>query len=286
MNRVGASTPYKIAVWGILISGAILMIIPFLWLVSSAFKLKSNIWLFPPQWIPDPVVVGNFTRALTVLPFGLYLRNTTFIVVVHIIEAIVISSLCGYGFARIRFFGREVIFMMLLATMMIPHTVLMIPQYVMFRVLGWIDTYLVFLIPPIFAAGGGGFASGPFFVFLVRQFFRTIPNDLSDAAKIDGCNHFGIYWRVMLPLVTPALATIAVFSFLNSWNDFMGPLMYLISPDKRTVALGLQYFRSAYMTEWNLLMAASTAMTIPVVIVFFFAQRYFVEGAVISGIKG
>jgi multiple sugar transport system permease protein len=189
------------------------------------------------------------------------------------------ASFCAYGFARIRFPGRDFWFAIVLSTMMVPYFVLMIPQFVIFTRLGWIDSFLPLTVPFFF--GGGAFN-----IFLLRQFFRTLPEELADAARIDGCNEFTIYARIMLPLAKPALATVAIFTFLNGWNDFIGPLLYLRSPENFTVAIGLATFRSVMRTRWDLLMAASTAMILPVVILFFFAQRYFIQGIVMSGLKG
>jgi len=279
MNRSSTPIVTKIAVWTVLTLGAVLMSLPFLWLLSSALKSPSKIWQYPPQWIPNPFVFSNFTEALTKLPFGRYFVNTMYIVVVREVGILLASSFCAYGFARLRFVGRDLIFVILLSTIMIPDVVLIVPRYVMFSKLNWIDTFLPLIIPPLF--GGGAFN-----IFLMRQFFRSVPGDLSDAAKIDGCSHPTIYARIMLPLAKPAMATIGIFTFLGAWNEFMGPLMYLISPEKLTVALGLAQFRGLYTTEWHLLMAASVATILPVIVIFFIGQRYFIEGAMISGIKG
>ncbi|NMB45921.1 MAG: carbohydrate ABC transporter permease, partial [Firmicutes bacterium] len=205
--------------------------------------------------------------------------NTILIVAFTLFGVLGSSSLSAYGFARLRFPGRDAIFMILLSTMMLPGVVLMIPQFVMFRNLGWIDTFKPLIIPHYF--GGGAFN-----VFLLRQFFRSLPEELSDAARIDGCGEFKIYYRIILPLAKPALATIGIFTFMGTWNDFMGPLIYLNSPEKRTLALGLASFRSLYATHWNLLMAASTVMVIPIIVLFFGAQRHFVQGIVLTGLKG
>ena len=273
---------WRVFVLAILFVGAAVMLLPFLWLVSSSFKNEVQIFQFPPQWIPDPIRWQNYIEAWTKRPFMLYLRNTLFILILNEIAIIGSASLCGYGFARIDFPGRNLLFGILLATMMIPGVVLMVPTFVLFARLRWVDTFLPLVIPPFF--GGGAF-----FIFLFRQFFRSLPAELADAARIDGCNEFDIYWRIMLPLAKPAIATVAVFTFIGTWNDFMGPLLYLSkSPEKFTVALGLALFRSTMLgrTRWDLLMAASTIMIIPVLIVFFLAQKYFVQGIATTGIKG
>jgi len=266
-------------VWVVLGAGALLMMVPFLWLISCSLKDVSQLWVFPPIWIPNPVQWGNYPRALTVLPFARYTLNTLTITIPVLVGTVLTASMGGYGFAKIEFPGRELFFMLFLATMMLPGIVTMIPVFILFSKLGWVNTFKPLIIPPI--CGGGAFN-----VFLFRQFFRTIPEELSSAARIDGCSEFGIYRRIILPLSRPALTTVAIFTFLATWNDFMGPLIYLNADARKTIALGLAGFQGLYNTEWELLMAASAAMTIPVVIVFFLAQRYFVEGIVMTGLKG
>ncbi len=263
----------------LLIIGAFIMSLPFVWLVSSSFKLEEKIFIFPPEWIPDPFRPQNYVEALLYKPFGLYFFNTMRIVTLNLIAILLSASFCGYGFARIRFPGRDFWFSMVLATLMVPYFVLMVPQFIMFSRLGWVDTFHPLTIPFFF--GGGAFN-----IFLFRQFFRSLPEELADAGRIDGCTEFGIYWRIMMPLCKPALATVAVFTFLAAWNDYIGPLLYLRSDYNFTVAIGLATFRGVMRTEWNLLMAASTAMILPVIFLFFFAQRYFVDGLVLSGLKG
>ena len=201
------------------------------------------------------------------------------IIVLNEIAILLSASFCGYGFARIRFPGRDFWFALVLVTLMVPYFVLMVPQFIMFSRFGWVDTFLPLTFPFFF--GGGAFN-----IFLFRQFFRSLPEELADAGRIDGTSEYGIYWKIMLPLCKPALATVAIFTFLAGWNDFIGPLLYLRSDYNFTVAIGLATFRSAMSTQWHLLMAASTAMILPVILLFFFAQRYFVEGLVMTGIKG
>jgi ABC-type glycerol-3-phosphate transport system permease component len=266
-------------VWGLLGVGALLMMLPFLWLLSSSLKTSSQLWLMPPKWIPDPVRWQNYADAMTTLPFGRYTLNTLIITIPVVIGTLISASLCGYGFARIEFPGRDLFFWFFLATMMLPSIVTMIPVFILFSRLGWIDTFKPLIIPPIL--GGGAFN-----VFLFRQFFLTIPNELSDAARIDGCSEFSIYSRIILPLSRPIMITVAIFTFLATWNDFMGPLIYLNSESKKTIALGLASFQGLYSTNWELLMAASLVMTLPTIILFFLAQRYFIEGIVMTGLKG
>jgi multiple sugar transport system permease protein len=257
------------------------MMAPLMWMVSSSFKVELRVFQFPPQLIPDPFRPQNYVEALTYKPFPLYLRNTVFLVVMNELAIVLAASFCAYGFARIRFPGRDLWFAIVLSTMMVPYVVLMVPQFVIFSRLHWIDTFLPLTVPYFF--GGGAFN-----IFLLRQFFRTIPEELADAARIDGCNEFTIYARIMMPLAKPALTTVAIFTFMGTWNDFMGPLLYINSPERFTLAIGLANFRGALFarTRWDLLMAFSTAMTLPVIVVFFLAQRYFVQGVVLSGLKG
>ncbi len=269
----------RVIVWTLLVAGALVMLLPFLWLVSTSLKEQRQIFVYPPQWIPDPIRWQNYPEALTSLPFARYTLNTLIITSLTMIGVLLTSSLCAYGFARLRFPGRDLIFMVLLSTLMLPYAVIMIPQYIMFKYLGWIDTYLPLVVP--FWFGGGIFN-----VFLLRQFFRTIPADLTEAARIDGASELRIYWRIMLPLAGPALAVVAIFTFINTWNDFLGPLIYLSSQTKYTMALGLASFKGLYATQWHYLMAASTVMVIPIIVLFFLAQRYFVQGIVMTGTKG
>ncbi|MFM7583444.1 MAG: carbohydrate ABC transporter permease [Caldilinea sp.] len=270
---------WRFLIVAILSIGAVVMALPFVWLLVSSFKPLEKIFIFPPEWIPDPFRPENYVEALVYKPFGLYLWNTLRIVVLNLAAILLSASFCGYGFARIRFPGRDFWFALVLATLMIPYFVLMVPQFIMFTRFGWIDTFHPLTIPFFF--GGGAFN-----IFLFRQFFRSLPEELADAGRIDGCTEYGIYWRIMLPLSKPALATVAIFTFLAAWNDYIGPLLYLRSDYNFTVAIGLATFRSVMSTQWNLLMAASSAMILPVILLFFFAQRYFVDGLVLSGLKG
>jgi multiple sugar transport system permease protein len=263
----------------VLVVGALVMILPFLWLVSTSFKEQRQIFLYPPQWIPNPVRWQNYPEALTQLPFGRYTLNTLLITALTMVGVLLTSSLAAYGFARLRFPGRDLIFMVLLSALMLPYAVIMIPQYIMFKYLGWIDTYLPLVVPPWF---GGGI----FNIFLLRQFFRTIPADLIEASRIDGASELRIYGQIMLPLAGPALAVVAIFTFINSWNDFLAPLIYLSSQDNYTIALGLATFKGMYATQWHYLMAASTVMVMPIIVLFFLTQRYFVQGIVMTGTKG
>lgn len=258
---------------------AILMIIPFVWLVSSSFKTQNQIFTYPPEWIPDPFVPENYINALTYKPFHIYFMNTMIIVIANVIAVVGSSSFCAYGFARIRFPGRDFWFGIVLATLFLPQAIMIVPNFLIFSRLGWVDTFLPLTIPLFF--GGGAFN-----IFLLRQFFRTIPEELADAGRLDGCSEFGVYWRIMMPLAKPALITVAIFTFLNAWNDLLGPITYLRSPGNFTIAMGLASFTSQTDISWDLQLAASTAMTVPIIILFFFAQRYFIQGIVMTGLKG
>lgn len=273
----------RMVVFTILLLGSVIMFAPFAFLISSSLKVETQVFQIPIQWIPNPVRWMNYVDALTQKPFLRYFTNTMIIVLLNQVAVLVTSSICGYGFARIRFPGRDFFFGVALATMMLPYYVTMVPQFIlMTNFLHWMDSYKPLTIPIFF--GGGAFN-----VFLFRQFFKTIPEDFSDAARIDGCSEFGIFWRIFVPLSTSVFITVAIFTFMGSWNDFIGPLLYINTPEKFTIALGLSTYRSMMgvgRTRWDLLMAASVAMTLPIVIVFFVLQRYFIKGVVMSGIKG
>lgn len=332
----------------VLITGSIIFLVPFVWMLTTSVKEESETFKYPPVWIPtqqvkveidgrkcglsklkidhkvievaeisenddgtknvreyrDGKLIGqvmtvpseklvqirrfqpkwdNYTEALNFLPpeahKGLmYLWNTLYVTIMSIIGTLLSSSLVAYSFARLRWRGRDTLFIVLLATMMLPAAVTMIPVFLIFRFLGWYNTLRPLWVTSFFA--------GAFTVFLLRQFFMTIPSELEDAAKIDGCSYFSIYWRIMLPLVKPALAAVTIMVFMGSWNNFMGPLIYITSPEKMTLAYGLQLFQSAHGAEYGLLMAASTLVMLPVLILFFFTQRYFIQGITLTGMGG
>jgi multiple sugar transport system permease protein len=278
---------WRALIWILLLVGACVMILPFLWLVTSSLKPELEVFRYPPKWIPNPPQFQNYieawtTRQLRHPGFGVYLKNTFFIILLNEIGTLGSASLCAYALARIDFPGKNFWFGVVLATMMLPGVVLMIPTFVLYSRMGWVNTFLPLTVPAFF----GGSA---FFIFLLRQFFLSLPEELADAARVDGCSEFGIYRRIMLPLAKPALATVAVFTFIWTWNDYMGPLLYLNKdPRKWTVALGLAMFRTAMWqrTRWDLLMAASTMMIIPIIVIFFLAQRYFIQGIVTTGLRG
>jgi len=269
-------------VYIILCSFGILVLLPFFWMISSSFKTDAEIFVFPPKWIPSKIMWQNYPQALTSFPFLRSLRNTLIITIGVLIGQLLTASMTAFAFARLRFRLRESLFILVLSTMMIPYQVTLIPTYILFKTLNWVDTFLPLIVPAYF--GGGAF-----FIFLLRQFFMTIPIELDDAAKIDGCTTWRIYWNIILPLAKPALATVAIFSFYGSWNDFLGPLIYLNSPEKHTLSIALQYYRLG-MTfgptrTWAHLMVASLVVMLPCIILFFFTQRYFIQGVVITGLK-
>ncbi len=267
------------AVYVMLLIGGVFVCLPFFWMISTSLKDEGSVFIFPPDWIPNPILWSNYAQALTVLPFALFLRNTLITTIVPIVGALLSCSLTAYSFSRLRWPGRDFCFLLVLATMMLPQQVTMIPKFILFRYLGWIDTFFPLIIPPWFAVGA-------FNIFLLRQFFLTVPLEMDDAAKLDGATYLDIYFRLLLPLIKPALAAVAIFVFQFHWNDFLEPLIYLHSQSNFTLALGLRSFQGEYGTDWNLLMAASLAVMTPPLLLFFFAQRYFIQGVVFTGVKG
>lgn len=266
--------------WYVILSFfAIVLAMPLVWLVSTSLKAGPQTFVMPPQWIPDPIVWQNYPNAFRAVPFHRYFWNTLQIVIFATLGTLITASMAAFAFARLRFPARGFLFSLVLATMMLPGIVTLIPTFIVFRHLGWINTFLPLIVPSWF--GGGAFN-----IFLIRQFFMTLPYDLDEAARIDGASNFGIYWNILLPLSKPAMATVAVFSFIHHWNDFFLPLVYLQDTRKWTMAIGLQGFKDLYSTSWNLMMAASTAMVLPLLLLFFIAQRYFVSGIHLSGITG
>lgn len=258
--------------------GAVLMIIPFIWMFFSSFKLNAEIFIFPPKWLPNVWHWQNYLRVLDAMPFDKFTFNSFKISSLAVIGQIFSCSLAAYAFARMKFPGRDAMFTIWLACLMIPTQVLIIPLYAVYSKLGLIDTHIPLILPNFF---GGAFGT-----FLLRQFFMTIPIDFDDAATIDGASKFQIYWHIYVPMAKPAIATLAVFVFMANWNDLLGPIIYLTSYSKMTLSVGLAFFRGQYMTDWPLLMAGALISIIPITIVYVFAQRYFVKGVVLSGLKG
>lgn len=269
---------FKLFAYIILLTGSCVFFLPFFWMISTSLKIDTQIFLFPPKWIPNPVKWQNYYEVLSNTPFLIWLRNTTYVTALNVLGVFLSCPLVAYSFARLEWRGRNVCFIILISTMMLPPQVTMVPVYLLFKMLGWVETF-----KPLYIRAFFGF---PFYIFLLRQFFKTIPRELEEAAMIDGCTPYGIYWKIILPLVKPALATVIIFNFMASWNNFLGPLIYLHHPEMMTLALGLQYFEAAYEVDWSLLMGAAVMMTAPIIAVFFFFQKYFVRGIVLTGIKG
>jgi multiple sugar transport system permease protein len=268
----------RVAAYIALLLGSVIMLAPVFWMVSTSLKERAQIFRYPPVWIPNPFVWSNYPDALNAVPFDRYVVNTVIICVANILGVLISSSIAAYAFARLRFPGRDILFIIVLSELMLPPTVTFIPRYIEFKQLDMINSWWPLILPNWFG--------NAFFIFLLRQFFRTIPRDLSDAAKVDGASEFRIFWQIILPLSRPALAVVIVFQFLYNWNDYLEPLIYISDPDKYTVALGLASFRDLLSTDYGLLMAGSTVMIVPVILLFFIAQRYFIRGVVLSGMKG
>jgi ABC-type glycerol-3-phosphate transport system permease component len=261
----------------ILIGLLLVFLGPFFWLLSTSFKTDKEMFKMPPQWIPDPATVGHYVDALVNFPALRYTGNTLVIVLFSTIGTLLSCSMAAYAFSRLRWPDRGFIFGLLMATMMIPGQVTMIPVFIMFSHLKWVDTFLPLIVPAFFG--------NAFFIFLLRQFFLTIPEDLIEAARLDGASEWRVFWTIVMPLSKPALVTVLIFAVLRDWNDFMGPLIYLTSEEHRTLALGLAHLRGVQSTEWGLLMAASVLMVLPALALFFAAQRFFIEGIALTGTK-
>ncbi|MFQ5433723.1 MAG: carbohydrate ABC transporter permease, partial [Anaerolineae bacterium] len=241
---------------------------------------KGNKQLFqlPPAWVPNPLAWQNFAQVFKEVPFGRFLTNSVVLVVWNVVGQVVSCTLIAYGFARLRFPGRDALFLVLLATLMVPRQVTLVPQFILFAKLGWVNTYLPLILP--------AFTGSPFLIFLMRQYMMTIPLDLDEAATIDGASRLQILRHVIMPISVPALILVAVFTFTDVWNDFMGPLIYLNDPKKFTVSLGLSFFQGAKETSWHLLMAGSLMSMIPPMILFFLAQKRLLGGLAATGLKG
>ncbi len=262
----------------IILAGAALFILPLLWMITVSLARPETIAQPGFHLIPREYIWENYKNALTLMPFGTYAMNTIKVTFLALAGNVITSALVAFAFARLEAPGKNVLFIFVLSTIMLPSMVTMIPSFIIFKSLGWYDTLLPLIAPAWFA--------NAFYIFLMRQFFMTIPKELEDAAKIDGCSTFGIFNRIIMPLSKPVIVSVAVFSFVAHWNDFMSPLIYLNSIEKRTLALGLATFTDVWGVDIVSLMAASTAVLIPVLIIFFFSQKYFVQGVVMTGIKG
>jgi len=270
----------QVVVYGLLTGLSLVFLFPLFWMVTTALKANEQVNIWPPQWIPNPVMWSNFPDALNnvYLPFGRFFVNTMIIEAGVTSGRLISCTLVAYGFARLRAPGKNILFTIMLATLMLPDAAVLIPQYIQFSRLGWVGTFLPLIVPAWF---GNAFA-----IFLIRQFFMSIPYELEEAALIDGATRVQILWRIVIPLSMPVLAVITIFTFKDTWNDFMRPLLFLNNMQNYTVAIGISYFNGQYTVQMNLLMAASVTMLIPVMLLFVIAQRTFVEGIALTGIKG
>ena len=256
----------------------LLFFFPFYWMFITAVKFNDQLFTYPPIFFPHPVAWENFGQAVTTIPFFTYLRNTLTVSGFSTLGVILSCPLIAYSLARINWRGRDALFIITIAVMMIPNQVTMVPLFIVFTKLKMVGTLVPLILPAFFGV--------PFFIFLMRQFMKQLPKSLEDAARIDGCSEFQIYFRIMLPLCQPGLLTIGLFQFINSWNDFIGPLIYLNRAESYTLQLGLQQFKQAYNTQWNLLMAAAILISIPIIVLFFFVQKSFIQGITFGGVKG
>jgi multiple sugar transport system permease protein len=262
----------------ILTLGAVSMLVPFLWMIATSLMTQKQIFAYPPILIPDPIAINNYFKVSQAIPITKYFFNSTIVAVLTTIGQIIVSSMAAYAFARLKFKGRDALFFIILATMMIPPQVNIIPLFFIMREFHWIDTYYALIIPGLF----GGFG-----IFLLRQWFKGMPIELEDAAKIDGCNPFQTFWKVALPLALPAIATLGIFTFITTWNSFMWPLIVTYSDYMRTLPVGLAVFKGSFResTEWGQLMACAVISVIPVIGVFLLGQKYFIKGIMMGGVK-
>lgn len=278
-RRPRRRTAVRATVYALCCAGGTLMVLPFVWMVRSSVMEPAQIFAYPPQWIPHPLRLANYREAFTDVPSLQYLVNTLTILVPTVAGTVVTSACAAFGFARLRWPGRDWVFALLMSTLILPSVVVLIPTYLVWARAHLVNTFVPLILPAWF--GGGVFN-----IFLLRQFFRTIPRELDEAGYMDGATPLEVFWFVILPLSRPGLTTVAIFSALAVWNDFLGPLIYLNDPKKFTLALGLTFFTGEYTSQWNLLMAAATMVIGPAVLFFLAAQRYFVQGITLTGIKG
>ena len=269
---------HGIMVYGLLIAFGIVFILPFMWMISTSLKQSQDVFTFPPQFLPTSFEWRNYITGWTRLPFNTFLLNSIIVTGANVVGNLISCSLVAYGFARLRARGRDVLFLLLLGTLMIPREVTIIPAFILFTKLKLVNTLWPLILPAWFGY--------PFFIFLLRQFFMTIPHDLDEAARIDGAGSFRIFTNIILPLSKPALGTVAIFSFIGNWNNLLDPLIYLRSTEKYTLPIGLNLFRGQHVTVFNELMAVSIIQLLPILIIFFLAQKYFVRGVALSGMGG
>jgi ABC-type glycerol-3-phosphate transport system permease component len=261
----------------LLIVGSVIYALPFFWMLSTSLKLPQNIYLDPPQWIPKTMAWSNYVEIFDVGPVWSWIYNSALITVVSVLARTLSSVLVAYGFARFGFPGSRILFYLLLSSLMLPGHVTIIPRFLMFRDWHWLDTFWPLIAPNFFGAA--------FSVFLIRQFLMTLPRELDEAAEIDGANSWDILWRLLVPLSKPVIATVAVFTFIDNWNDFFEPFIFLSSPEKLTLAVGIRWFRTQYDTQFHLMMAISVVAVLPIVVAFLFTQKYFIRGIALTGLK-
>jgi multiple sugar transport system permease protein len=273
----GRSWPRRALGYVALIGLAVVALLPLLWMVSTSLKTNQDVFSYPPQWIPHEFHFQNYTSLWDDLPMTRWIVNTLAVSGVVVVGQLLFCSMAAYAFARMQFRGRDAIFYLFLGSMMIPYQVTLIPAFVLISKLGWIDTYQALVIPSL---------STPFGIFLLRQFFLTIPRELEEAARVDGAGYWRIYWTIILPLAKPALLTFAVFSFIGMWGDFLWPLVVINSPEKMTLTVGLNYLNSTYQTDWPRLMAGDVVSLLPLMLIYAVAQRYFIQGIAMTGLKG
>lgn len=267
----------KFSIYAVLIALAASMLLPFWWMLSTSLMTDTEVFQYPPKLLPQSPRWENYPEAMALQPFGRYFLNTTIVTFFSVAGQLLFCSMAAYAFARLRFKWRDKIFVVYLATMMIPAMVTLIPAFLIITAFGWMNTYYALIAPSLSSVWG---------IFLLRQFFLTIPKDLEEAARLDGAHEFAIYWRIVLPLAKPALATLAIFAFMNSWKDFLWPLIVTSQTEMRPVEVGIASFSTIYALDWTHQMAAAVIVMLPIIIVFFLAQRYFVRGITLTGLKG
>jgi multiple sugar transport system permease protein len=269
----------RASVYGALILLSAIFLIPLAWMVTTSFKQQGQVFANPPVWLPDPWMIENYPEAARRAPLWLWLRNTAIITLLATTGNVLVSSMVGFGFGRIRFPGRGLLFILLLATMMLPAQVTLIPRFLLFKELGWTNSFLPLIVPSWF--GGGAYN-----IFLVRQYYLTLPLDLDEAARIDGASNWRVWWNIIMPLSAPVLVAIGIFSFVAHWNEFLEALIFLNSESLKTLSLGLRAFLAPSDASWHITMAASMWLVVPMMAVFFLGQRYFIKGVAMTGIAG
>jgi ABC-type glycerol-3-phosphate transport system permease component len=261
----------------ILIFGAITMVVPFAWMLSTSFKAPGQTFVYPPQWIPHPIVAENYPNMWRALPFGHFFFNSLKIASLATIGQLITCSMGAFAFSVLKFRGRDALFLGLVATLMVPYQVTLIPTFILFSKIGWVGTHLPLWVP--------AFWGGAFGTFLLRQFYLTIPMDLAESARIDGANIFQIFRHIYVPLSMPAMATLAIFTFMWSWNDLLNPLIYVSELDQLTLTVGMSLFQNQYGGKWTLMMAGAVVSILPILLIFFMAQKYFIRGIAMTGVK-